>query len=81
VPLSGAAGGEYAGDLRILDFTAEVKARKDGSGFRQLEAWLGKHDMLFLRRDRQRPLVLLPWQTYLKLMQAYQRTTGDAPRT
>ena len=40
VPLSGAAGGEYAGDRRILDFTAKVKARKDGSGFKHLEAWL-----------------------------------------
>jgi hypothetical protein len=27
VPLSGAVGGEYAGDLRILDLRAEVKAR------------------------------------------------------
>ena len=78
VPLSGAAGGEYAGDLHILDFTVEVKARANGEGFKQLEAWLGDHDMLFLRRDRQRPLVLLPWQTYLKLMHAYQRAIGDA---
>jgi hypothetical protein len=38
IPLSGAAGGEYAGDLRILDFMGEVKARKHGSGFKQLEA-------------------------------------------
>jgi len=78
VPLSGAAGGEYAGDLHILDFTVEVKARANGEGFKQLEVWLGDHDMLFLRRDCQRPLVLLPWQMYLKLMHAYQRTTGDA---
>lgn len=78
VPLSGAAGGEYAGDLHVLDFTAEVKARKNGSGFKQLEAWLGNHDILFLRRDRQRLLVLLPWEMYIRLMQAYQRTPGDA---
>ena len=78
VPLSGAAGGEYSGDLRILDLRGEVKARANGAGFKQLETWLGNHDMLFLRRDRQRPLVLLPWQTYLKLMHAYQRICGDA---
>ena len=80
VPLSGAAGGEYAGDLRVLDFTAEVKARKDGSGFKQLEAWLGQHSLLFLRRDRQRPLVVLPWETYITIMHAYQaqRTPDDA---
>ena len=81
VPLSGAAGGEYAGDLHVLDLVAEVKARKDGSGFKQLAAWLAEYDMLFLRRDRQRPLVVLPWSTYLTLMQAYQaqRTPSDAP--
>ena len=80
VPLSGAAGGEYADDLHLLDLTAEVKARKDGSGFKQLEAWLGEHDLLFLRRDRQRPLVVLSWSTYLTLMHAYQaqRTPDDA---
>lgn len=33
VPLSGAAGGEYSGDLHILDLVAEVKARANGSGF------------------------------------------------
>ena len=54
VPLSVAAGGEYAGDLHILDLRAEVKARANGKGFKQLEAWLGQHDILFLRRDRQR---------------------------
>jgi hypothetical protein len=68
VPLSGAHGGEFAGDLHILDFSAEVKSRKDGSGFRQLETWLGDHDLLFLRRDRQRPLVVMPWSMYLDLM-------------
>lgn len=73
VPLSGAAGGPYSGDLRIGDLRAEVKARASGSGFKQLEAWLADHDMLFLRRDRQRPLVVMPWATYEKLMVAYQQ--------
>ena len=40
---------------------AEVKARKNGSGFTQLEKWLSEYDVLFLRRDRADPLVLLPW--------------------
>jgi hypothetical protein len=71
VPLSGAHGGDYAGDVHILDFTAEVKARANGEGFKQLEAWLGDHDMLFLRRDRQRPLVCMTWQMYLELMRHF----------
>jgi hypothetical protein len=79
VPLSGAAGGEYSGDLRILDLRAEVKARANGEGFRQLEKWLGQHDILFLRRNRQRPLVLLPWDVYIRLLQCYQQLTpGEA---
>ena len=68
VPLSGAHGGEYAGDVRILDFTGEVKARANGEGFKQLEKWLGDHDLLFLRRDRQRPLVGFVRDTCLCLM-------------
>jgi len=79
VPLSGAAGGAYSGDLRVCDLVAEVKGRKDGNGFTMLERWLGGHHMLFLKRDRQRPMVLLPWSTYITLMHAYQsqRTAGE----
>lgn len=79
VPYSGAVGTlfpeftEMKGDVQILngEFVAEVKARAHGAGFRILERWLGVNDMLFLRRDRQPPLVVLPWNTYEKLMRAY----------
>lgn len=69
VPLSGSAGGRFAGDL-VIDgrFKAEVKARSTGEGFKRLEAWLGDHDMIFLRRDRAEPLVVLPWRTYADLL-------------
>lgn len=43
---------------------AEVKARASGSGFKTLERWLGERDLLFLRRDRQAPLVVMPWEMY-----------------
>ena len=56
-----------------------TKARAHGEGFKQLEAWLGDHDMLFLRRNCQRPLVVLPWAVYLRLLQGYQRICGDVP--
>lgn len=73
VPLSGSMGGKYAGDLAIpsvaeAEFRAEVKARKTGEGFSLLERWLGDKDILFLRRDRQEPIVVLSWSTFLKLM-------------
>ena len=70
VPLSGAAGGSFAGDLRIGEvLTAEVKARGNGAGFKTLERWLGENDMLFLRRDRAAPLVVMTFDTYLKLFE------------
>lgn len=69
IPLSGAMGGSFSGDLRIADtYTAEVKARKDGAGFKTLEGWLGRNDLLFLRRDRTTPIVVLSWETYIHLM-------------
>ena len=80
VPLSGAQGGSFSGDL-VIDgrYRAEVKARGDGAGFRTLERWLGDHDLLFLRRDRQRPLVVMEWDTYAAWLQC--RTEVPRPVT
>lgn len=75
VPLSGAAGGHFSGDVAIyidgLDaapMVTEVKARKSGSGFVTLEKWLGENDALFLRRDRTEPIIVLPWRTWCRLI-------------
>lgn len=73
VPLSGAAGGSYTGDIlihleRMSALVGEVKARKNGAGFATLEGWLSKNDVLFLRRDRAEPLVVLPWSTWERLV-------------
>jgi Holliday junction resolvase len=71
VPLSGAAGGSYSGDVVIdHDLRAEVKARSGGSGFQTLERWMGDNDLLFLRKDRAEPMVAMPWSTYEKLITA-----------
>ena len=74
VPLSGAAGGSYAGDIQIItageQLIAEVKARKNGQGFVTLEKWLGDNDMLILKRDRQKPMVVLPWEMLHFLMES-----------
>lgn len=72
VPLSGAAGGDYSGDIRIANLgIGEVKSRSQGQGFKTLEGWLGNNDALFLRRDRAKPLVVLSWETYVKLIQRF----------
>ena len=86
VPLSGAAGGSYTGDVVItmkralhghetsavpyknMNLRGEVKARKQGAGFTTLERWLGTNDLLFLKRDRQDPMVVMNWDTYAALI-------------
>ncbi len=75
VPLSGAAGGSFTGDVDVYaagpdaaPLVTEVKARRNGAGFTQLERWLGDNDALFLRRDRAAPLVVLPWRTWARIM-------------
>jgi Holliday junction resolvase len=61
VPLSGAAGGRFVGDIVVpmqgRDLTAEVKARADG--FRELYGWLDGRDVLIVKADRQEPLVVV----------------------
>ncbi len=60
----------YTGeDLLIADdLKAEVKARASGNGFSTIEKWLGDNDVLFLKRDRQKPMVCLSWSTWVKLV-------------
>ena len=78
VPLSGASGGIFSGDLLTylpmidpdyprtnhLVLRGEVKWRKNAEGFKQINAWLGKNELLFLLQDRKDPLVVLPWKTF-----------------
>lgn len=78
VPLSGAAGGLFAGDIKFLDYVAEVKARKGGTGFKTIERWLGDNDMLFLRRDRAAPLVVMPWSQLILLLQQPLEADSDS---
>ena len=32
------------------------------------ERWLGDNDLIFLRRDRAEPMVVLPWETWARLL-------------
>jgi hypothetical protein len=61
VPLSGASGGRYSGDISVPvlgdDWRVEVKCRADG--FRELYAWLDGNDALIVKGDRQPPLIVL----------------------
>jgi len=76
VPLSGAAHYQGNGaDVDVYPFgtdsapwVCEVKARANGEGFATLERWLADADVLFLRRDRAEPLVLLPWRSWATVL-------------
>ncbi len=69
VPLSGQVGGLFSGDIRIAEqYTAEVKARKNGEGFATIQRWLGENDFLFLKEDRKQPFVVMNWNIFITLM-------------
>jgi hypothetical protein len=80
-PLSGASrfrGSGHDVDLYLFGrdaapSVAEVKARKNGSGFTQLEKWLGDYQVLFLRRNHADPLVVLPWSTWAAMLEKVRR--------
>ena len=67
VPLSGASKGNYSGDLKIGPQQALLAECK-----RRARAWQDLYDaldqdgsdMLFIRKDRERTLVVLPLETY-----------------
>ena len=75
-PLSGATkfrGSSHDTDIYALGreeapLVAEVKGRKSGQGFTVLERWLGDYDLMFLRRDRADPLVVMPWRVWERLL-------------
>jgi Holliday junction resolvase len=79
-PLSGASRFRDSGhDVDIYPFgketaplVAEVKARKGGQGFAQLERWLGTYDLLFLRRNHADPLVVMPWRVWAVMLSKVQ---------
>jgi len=77
VPLSGAQPG-WEGDILIADrLRAEVKARRAGQGFKVILRWLGDNDLLFLRQDRTPPLVVMDWDLYLRMMEAWLGERGE----
>lgn len=70
VPLSGSAGGSYTGDFTFAcmgeDWLGEAKARADG--FALLRRWLQPVRALFLKADRQEPLVVVRLSDFIALV-------------
>lgn len=67
IPLSGALGGEWIGDVEIPELgRGEIKRRKDG--FKQLYAWLEGKDFLAVRADRREWLVVMRMERLRELL-------------
>lgn len=70
VPLSGAAGGSFGGDVIANfggdDWKLECKARAEG--WKQLYSWLDGVDAVALKADRKEWLVVMPLWQWLELM-------------
>jgi hypothetical protein len=70
IPLSGAAGGSFAGDVTIpvqgADRLFEAKVR--AAGFTQIYDWLGSNFGLFIRRDRAPRLVVLRETDFIEIL-------------
>lgn len=81
VPLSGAMGGSFAGDILLKDHNQvlEVKGRnKDGVFWRTAEKFLADNYGLVLIEDRQEPLVMLRLDDLCVLLLKHQ---ADADNT
>lgn len=71
MPLSGSLGGQWSDDVLIDgSVRAEVKARKNGEGFKTLETWMKNCPIMFLKRDRAEPLVVMTAAQYRTLARA-----------
>lgn len=76
VPLSGAAGGtRFSGDVIVpllgIDRVAECKAR--AGGFAQLYTWLDGADLLIIKADRKKPLVVIPLDLAIEIAVAAEK--------
>lgn len=74
VPQSGANNYTHDADVDIYPWgeengalVAEVKADQRGIPKTVLK-WLGENDLLFMKQDRQDPIVVMPWSTYERLV-------------
>ena len=65
VPLSGAAGGSYTGDVMVRGRRFEAKIR--ANGFRELYKWIEGNYGVFLRSNRHKSLVVLRFNDFQRL--------------
>lgn len=78
IPLSGAAGGSFSGDITVpilgTDQRLEAKIRR--SGFKQIRSWLADNYALIYRADRTEPLITLRLRDFAELAIAADQQRG-----
>lgn len=80
VPLSGAAGGSFSGDVTVpilgIDRRLEAKIRRHG--FSQIRRWLAGNYAVVYRADRDDALITLRLEDFAALAIAADRNRGAA---
>lgn len=67
VPLSGAQGGSFTGDVVNVPYIGKGEIKRRARGFQSLYNWLADNDFLAVRADRKKWLVVMPMDD-LKLL-------------
>ena len=83
-PLSGAIQA-FPHDVQVKDLfdgtNVEVKARKNGEGFTQLDKWKGSADLLVLKKDRTSPMICMDWEQFKLYLHAAKTNEGTEEGT
>ena len=78
VPLSGAVGGSFSGDLTIpiLGIDQRLEAKIRAAGFKQIRGWMAGNYAVVYRANRSEPLITLRLADFAKLAIAADRNRG-----
>ena len=61
IPLSGAMGGSFGGDIRLFDGDKEwrIECKSRANGFKEIYSFIEGHDAAIIKADRQDPLIVM----------------------
>ena len=72
---AGQLGQEQSWDIDVyhkgavnFPLIGEVKARKNGAGFKTIEDWLANNDFLVLKRNHAEPIIVVPWRVWIDIL-------------
>jgi len=80
IPLSGAMGGSFGGDVRltICDRTLKIECKILANGFKFLYDKLSGNDALVIRADRKDPLIVMTLSSYLDTFSPKESKTPES---